>query len=223
MGEALYRDGAAEPPDEDAVFERIATALADRGWCVVDEGLPPPLVGDLADRVRQLSTATFHTASVGRDQDQMHNAFVRRDEIRWIEGEDAAEQAWLAWAGRLRSYLNRRLFLGLFSFECHFAHYPPGAFYKRHVDAFRGEANRILTTVLYLNPGWAPDDGGEMLLYPEDGDGEPRRIRPEIGTLAVFLSEAFPHEVLPARRDRYSIAGWFRLNASTAERVDPPC
>ncbi|MEC7468361.1 MAG: 2OG-Fe(II) oxygenase, partial [Pseudomonadota bacterium] len=32
----------------------------------------------------------------------------------------------------------------------------------------------------------------------------------------------FPHEVLPATRDRFSIAGWFRVNNSTAQRVDPP-
>lgn len=35
-----------------------------------------------------------------------------------------------------------------------------------------------------------------------------------LGTLVVFLSEEFEHEVLPAKRDRYSIAGWFRVNPS---------
>ena len=48
------------------------------------------------------------------------------------------------------------------------------------------------------------------------------RVMPRMGKLAVFLSEEFPHEVLPARRDRYSIAGWFRVNTSTTERPDPP-
>jgi SM-20-related protein len=47
-------------------------------------------------------------------------------------------------------------------------------------------------------------------------------VQPLHGTVVVFLSEEFPHEVLPASRDRYSIAGWFRVNGSTAERVDPP-
>jgi SM-20-related protein len=36
------------------------------------------------------------------------------------------------------------------------------------------------------------------------------------------LSEDFPHGVLPAQRDRYSIAGWFRLNTSLFDRIDPP-
>jgi len=26
----------------------------------------------------------------------------------------------------------------------------------------------------------------------------------------IFLSERFPHEVLPAKKKRHSIAGWFR-------------
>jgi SM-20-related protein len=76
--------------------------------------------------------------------------------------------------------------------------------------------------VLYLNYGWQPDDGGEMLLYRED-EAEPfARVLPDMGRIAVFLSEEFPHEVRAAQRDRYSIAGWYRINATTAERVDPP-
>ena len=34
--------------------------------------------------------------------------------------------------------------------------------------------------------------------------------------------EEIPHEVKPARRDRFSITGWFRLNTSSPDRVDPP-
>jgi len=40
--------------------------------------------------------------------------------------------------------------------------------------------------------------------------------------LVVFLSEEFPHEVLKAKRSRFSVAGWFRVNTSNAERADPP-
>jgi SM-20-related protein len=128
----------------------------------------------------------------------------------------------LQWVEQLRVYLNRRLFLGLFSYEGHFAHYEPGAFYKRHVDAFRGESNRVLTTVFYLNWGWQAEDGGELLLYEENQTEAFARVIPRMGKLAVFLSEEFPHEVLPAKRDRYSIAGWYRVNSSSAERADPP-
>ena len=41
-------------------------------------------------------------------------------------------------------------------------------------------------------------------------------------TVVMFLSEEIPHEVKPAQRDRYSVTGWFRLNSSSPDRVDPP-
>ncbi|MDX1466999.1 MAG: 2OG-Fe(II) oxygenase, partial [Halomonas sp.] len=45
--------------------------------------------------------------------------------------------------------------------------------------------------------------------------------RPQAGTFACFLSDSVPHEVLPTRLPRSSIAGWFRRNASLGGLVDP--
>jgi len=119
----------------------------------------------------------------------------------------------------LRLGLNRRLFMGLFDYESHFAHYPIGAFYKKHRDAFAGQSgnrqpNRVLSTVLYLNSAWQPHEGGELLIYAEDGEAIIETVVPVYGRLVIFLSEKFPHEVLPATRERKSIAGWFRVNES---------
>ena len=218
MEPALSESDAGDPPP----FERIAADLAVRGWSVVEQALPAALATALEQEVRGARGGDFQPATIGRQQDRTLNGAVRRDAIRWIDGDTAAQRDWLAWTTRLQTHLNRRLFLGLFSYESHFAHYPPGAYYRRHVDAFRGDANRVLSTVLYLNRSWRAQDGGELLLYPEAGEQPLLRLTPALGTLAVFLSEAFPHEVLPAGRDRYSIAGWFRVNTSTASRVDPP-
>jgi SM-20-related protein len=41
-----------------------------------------------------------------------------------------------------------------------------------------------------------------------------RDIVPHGGTLVVFLSERFEHEVLPTARARVSLAGWFRRRAA---------
>ena len=46
----------------------------------------------------------------------------------------------------------------------------------------------------------------------EEAEDAVELVLPELGTLVIFLSEDIPHEVLPAMRDRYSIAGWFRVN-----------
>ncbi|MEY3017557.1 MAG: hypothetical protein RL336_692 [Pseudomonadota bacterium] len=204
---------------EELLFARIAQAIEGDGYCVIPAGMPSDMVLPLAVQAWQRMDE-FAAAKVGRGQDVTKNSFVRRDKIAWIDGETAAEKVWMAWAERLRIYLNRRLMLGLFSYESHFAHYECGDFYRKHYDAFRGEANRVLSTVLYLNSGWAPDDGGELEIFDAD-DRSLVKVTPLLGTLVVFLSEEFPHEVLPAQRDRFSIAGWFRLNQSMAGRVDP--
>ncbi|MCE2573155.1 2OG-Fe(II) oxygenase [Motilimonas eburnea] len=207
-------------------FEVIAQALTQQGYCIIPDALLdyPNLTQDLLLQASQMPANAFNSAGIGRKQDHIQNDFVRRDEIHWIDGQTAAEQAWLKWNQALKDYLNKRLYLGLFSYESHFAHYKPGAFYKKHVDAFRGEANRVLTTVFYLNPNWTTEDGGELVIYPEQADPHStdiiEKVIPTFGTMVIFLSEEFPHEVLPARRDRYSIAGWFRVNNIT--KLDPP-
>ena len=100
--------------------------------------------------------------------------------------------------------------------------YAPGGFYRKHRDSLRGQRNRIVSCVTYLTDDWATEDAGELVLYAnDDEDREIARILPAAGTLAMFLSEDTPHEVLPPRRERRSIAGWFRCNATGGNRVDP--
>lgn len=203
----------------DQLFERIAEDLLVKGVSIQPNALPPQLGEDLCLHLAQMQQQQFQPAGVGRGDDHTQNRFVRSDSICWINGDSPAGRDWLAWTAKLQTHLNRRLFLGLFSFESHFAHYRPGDFYKTHLDAFKGEANRVLSLVCYLNSGWQPSDEGELVLYPEH---QPQlKVTPALGTLVVFLSEEFPHEVLTAGRDRYSISGWYRVNSSVASKVDP--
>ncbi|WP_229360254.1 2OG-Fe(II) oxygenase [Ferrimonas sediminicola] len=207
---------------DDTLFARIAREIEERGYSICPTALPEPLARALYQHGQSMKKQEFTSAGIGRGEDFVKSDFVRTDQICWITGESTAGASWLDWAGGLQRFLNRRLFLGLFSFESHFAHYAPGTYYKRHYDAFRGEANRVLSLVVYLNPGWQPDDGGELVLYRDDRDDHGTRVVPLMGTVVAFLSEEFPHEVLPAQRDRYSIAGWFRVNTSVNNRLDPP-
>ena len=193
-----------------------------QGYSIRPLALPEQLLMSLYQHQQVMKDEQFESAGIGRGEAYLKNEFVRTDEICWITGESVAGRHWLNWAGELQQFLNRQLFMGLFSFESHFSHYSPGSYYKRHYDAFKGEANRVLSIVAYLNPGWTGEDGGELVLYRDDNDNEGIKIVPLLGTLAVFLSEEFPHEVLPAKRDRYAIAGWFRVNTSVTDRVDPP-
>lgn len=204
------------------LYDTIADALVDQGYYYTSRPLPGLPTTTLQQRIAQLDAeAALQRAGIGRHQDHQINNSVRRDSIRWLSSEHTAEREYLEWMDGLRSGINERLFMGLFDYECHFAHYPPGAFYQRHLDAFQGRTNRVLTTVYYLNDQWQADQGGELLLYANDSDRVLEQVLPETGTLLVFLSDRFPHEVLETHRDRYSIAGWFRVNNSLNTQIDP--
>jgi SM-20-related protein len=192
------------------LFDQIADALAGPGFMVLDQPLPESLIHGLIDNLSRQQNS-FKPAGVGREGDYQRNQDIRGDSIQWLEAGDPAVTEFLCWMDTLRLELNRRLFLGLFDYECHYAVYRPGAFYQKHRDAFRGSPGRKLSTVLYLNPNWDPVAGGELVLYDEAGEGELLRLAPECGRLVIFLSEDFPHEVLPATQLRQSIAGWFRI------------
>lgn len=193
------------------LLDLVADQLAETGYCVLPQLLPLPLNHDLYRRVARLDDHNALTlAGIGREQAFQVNTQIRKDETRWLNDEHAIDTAYLAAMSAFRLAMNERLFLGLFDYEAHYAHYGPGAFYKRHVDAFKGQSSRILTTVLYLNPDWQTEDGGQLVIYHPDSDAIVTIVEPELGTFVVFLSDQFPHEVLPCQQDRYSIAGWFR-------------
>ena len=204
------------------LFYQLVTDIFEQGYSIQPAALPASLSLALQQHQHRMDQSLFNDAGIGRGDDHMQNSFVRTDEICWINGDSAAGRQWLAWAESLRLFLNQQLMLGLFSFESHFAHYRPGDYYKRHQDAFVGEANRVLSVVVYLNSGWGHGDGGELVLYRDEADQTGIRVTPLLGTLVVFQSEGFPHEVLPSGKDRYSVAGWFRLNTTHAGRLDPP-
>ncbi|MBL7004061.1 MAG: 2OG-Fe(II) oxygenase [Gammaproteobacteria bacterium] len=206
----------------ETLFALIAQDIQQKGYSIRPGALPEELANSLFFHQQAMDAEKFKKAGIGRGDEYLKNDFVRTDEICWITGETDAGRQWIDWTSGLQSFLNSRLFLGLFSFESHFAHYGPGDYYKRHYDAFRGEANRILSVVVYFNAGWTGSNGGELVLYKDDYDSNGVKVVPLLGTLVTFLSEEFPHEVLAANRDRYSIAGWFRVNTSVPNKIDPP-
>lgn len=202
---------------QESLLDRIADALVDRGYWIGDDALPKQVGIDLLKRFDQLQVDEFKKAGIGRQTDFQLEGTIRSDSIHWLTNNSLATTAFLSWMDALKLGLNRRLFMGMFDYESHFAHYPVGAFYKKHLDAFRQKdgqrnSNRVLSTVFYLNENWSADDGGELLIYNAEDTQVIEKVAPAFGRLVIFLSEKFPHEVLPARRERKSIAGWFRVN-----------
>ena len=199
---------------EAARLDDICVALVNQGYCILDDALPPDLILALQDEARNLPRERFHVAGTGREQQHQLDTRVRSDRILWLQRGSMATDRYLDFAESLREGINNRLFLGLFDYEVHYACYEPGAFYGTHRDAFAGRRNRIVSTVLYLNADWQDGQGGELLLYDDLNGCLLQRVQPVLNRFVLFLSERFPHEVLPAVRDRYSLAGWFRIRGS---------
>ena len=184
----------------------IADAIHAEGYAVVQSFLDVEAVSALATACRD---ADLQVTATGRGATRAERPDLRGDKTRWLHEADAsiAQRVYFEAMHGLRSGLNRELMLGLDELEAHFAIYAPGTHYARHRDRFRDDDARVLSSVLYLNDDWQESDGGALRLYLQDRHLD---IYPSAGKLVLFLSADFEHEVLPAARDRLSIAGWFR-------------
>jgi len=184
-------------------------SLAARRYAVLPAILPAAASLALQTEAMTLLRAeAFSPARVGRGESSLRAASIRGDDLCWLDAGMGAGAAYLRWMEGLQAELNRELFLGLTEFEAHYAHYPQGAFYQRHVDRHRDSNARVVSSVFYLNPDWPAAAGGELLMHGEEA--VLFSVLPQGGTLVLFMSEDMPHEVLPARQERWSIAGWFR-------------
>ncbi|MDD0996138.1 MULTISPECIES: 2OG-Fe(II) oxygenase [Pseudomonas] len=201
---------AMQIPSDHPLLLRIVDDLAVNGWSQQNIFLPLDLTRALAAECRKRAAeGELAPAAVGRGLTSEVREGIRGDHIQWIEpGQAEACDSYLGLMDSLREAMNRGLFLGLEDFESHFALYPPGAFYLRHVDRFRDDDRRMVSAVVYLNDAWLPEHGGQLRMYLDES--AQYDVVPVGGCLVVFLSGEVPHEVLPATRERLSLTGWFR-------------
>jgi len=185
-------------------YPQIVDALVEDGYVVIDDVFNTKVVDGLSKYI-QNSSNSFKEAGISSSN--YIDKQKRRDKIQWLDDKDEFSREFLSFSSSLKNYLNRSLYLGLSYYEAHFAIYNNGDFYEKHLDSFKNSKNRVVTTVFYLNSC----DGGELLIYNEN-DKVIKVVKPQKNRLIVFLSEKFPHEVLPAKTKRYSIAGWFRVD-----------
>jgi SM-20-related protein len=187
-------------------FGAIADGLAGPGYAVADDFLDK-------DEVRAILSSPYFSESVARmkaagmGKYAKAEASIRGDHIFWIDREAAPDciRTYFQRIFLLIAFLNRELFLSLKDIEAHLTRYAPGTFYKRHLDQFRHDDHRRLSVLLYLNPAWKSQDGGELRIHTKEGRVD---VLPEAGRLAIFRSDLLEHEVLPATRERLSITGW---------------
>ena len=196
----------------------IVDGLAGEGIAIVAKFLPEVTIAALrAEALRRDAAGLLTAAGTGRGSGRAVREDVRGDRVGWIDASDAvpAERELMAALEALRVAVNRELMLGLWRYEGHYALYPPGARYARHVDRFRDDDARVLSLVLYLNAGWRAADGGALRIARVGGAS--RDVLPRGGMLVTFLAAEFEHEVLPASRSRVAVTGWYRARDATIQ------
>lgn len=197
---------------ENESYERIISDLITKKYSIVDDFFTPEEVSTLRESLLiKYEEDSFKKSAIGNYTNQEIDKTIRGDFILWIDEkkEEPTEQLFFAKVNSLVSYLNKTCFLGILTKEFHYAVYPTGTFYKRHLDTFQNDDRRKLSMVFYLNEdGWLPEFGGELTLYLDGGD---KTILPLPGRVVIFESQVIEHEVKRVMaNERLSITGWLK-------------
>ncbi|WP_203295194.1 2OG-Fe(II) oxygenase [Luteirhabdus pelagi] len=198
---------------ENPLFENIIDDLTTSQYSIVDTFFEQDEVLQLREALLQRqSDSAFKKAAIGNRVNEEIDRSIRGDYIFWLRDDSLKpdETLFFERINAFVSYLNRTCFMGIMHKEFHYAIYPKGTFYKRHIDTFQNDDRRKLSIVFYLNDtDWTTENGGQLVLYP---DGKPEiSVVPIPGRMVIFESQILEHEVLEVKQgERLSITGWLK-------------
>ena len=202
------------------IYEKIIDDLSNQKYSISDFFFSTEETKQLREAIiRKENKKDFHQAAVGSSVNEQIVKSIRGDKIRWIDEENKTEteEIFFSKINDFIEYLNLTCYMGIEESEFHYAIYPEGTFYQKHVDAFKNDDRRTLSIVLYLNDEeWKDEFGGQLTLYLADENNAEKEldILPLAGRLAVFDSKSIPHEVKTVNRPRYSITGWLKTRGN---------
>lgn len=197
------------------LYEKVIDDLMEQKYSVVDDFFSREEVLVLrTGLLEKYEEDRFKKSAIGNQANEKIIDAIRGDFILWLDENNAtgAEAQFFAKLNNFKDYLNRTCFMGINEKEFHYALYPEGTFYKRHLDTFQNDSRRKLSMVCYLNTeDWKPEYGGELTIYlDENGSEKAIDIYPVQGRMVVFESQVLEHEVKPVKRERLSITGWLK-------------
>ena len=197
---------------ENPLFETIIDDLLQQQYSIVNDFFSSEEVAILRHSLlAKYDADRFKKSAIGNRTNEEIDRSVRGDFILWMD-ETSANEAEKLFFGKINefvNYLNKTCFLGILHKEFHYAVYPKGTFYKRHLDTFQNDDRRKLSIVCYLNEdNWLRENGGELTIYTEKEDLD---ILPLPGKLVIFESQILEHEVKMVKAsERLSITGWLK-------------
>lgn len=197
------------------LYEQIIDDLIEQNYSVADNFFSVKEVTALRNSLRaKYEEKNFKKSAIGNLSNEKIIDAIRGDFILWLDEThtNEAEKVYFDKINDFVNYLNRTCFLGIQDKEFHYALYPEGTFYQRHLDTFQNDSRRKLSMVCYLNEeNWQADFGGELTIYTlEDGIETEQNIVPSQGRMVIFESQLLEHEVKPVKKPRLSITGWLK-------------
>jgi SM-20-related protein len=197
-------------------YEHIINQLLEQHYSIVDNFFSNTLLDELYLHLNYLySTDKLKKSAIGKLDKFQILSEIRGDYIHWIDEQNLtpAETNFYKQLQDFIDYLNRTCYMGIVDKELHYAVYPEGTYYKKHLDVFHKDQKRKLSFILYLNKDWDPDNGGELIIYTNTNNIQKEIVVvPYYGRLVVFDSQLLEHEVkLVKNTNRFSITGWFKL------------
>lgn len=197
-------------------LKQIIQDLEEKQWSQVDLLFTKELSEDLHQDILNLDKENcFIPANTGSGKNLLRNGAVRGDHIFWLNeklpGFHQCQNNIFSVLKLLKTNFNQKFYLNIRNLEFHYALYPAGAHYDKHLDQHKGQNQRTITFVHYLNPLWKISDGGRLLIYdPENPEKVLLTVEPLFGRTILFFSDVFQHEVEVSSQKRMSFTGWFR-------------
>lgn len=200
------------------LYEKVITDLMEQQYSIVENFFSDAEVLVLRESLLvKYEEDMFKKSAIGNMVNEVIVEAIRGDFIFWLDESNCnpAERNFFDKITDFVDYLNRTCFMGIADQEFHYAVYPKGTFYKRHLDTFQNDNRRKLSMVCYLNhEDWLPEYGGELTLYQaQNGVETALDIYPVQGRMVIFESQVLEHEVKPVQQERLSITGWLKSRA----------
>lgn len=189
-------------------LEKYLEELSQNNWTQI------PIEAEFVQRLyssakKKLAQNLFKIAGLSQSTTPLTD--IRSDSIYWLDAasDDLGQVDIMALMhlDNLKDHIRSFFRISISEFECHYAVYKPGQFYKRHTDTTSVNNKRLFSFVIYLNEVWSEDDGGEIVGYQDDK--VLFNVMPLSGNILIFRSD-IEHEVLPTQKNRYSLTGWYR-------------
>lgn len=186
--------------------------LSDHRFVVIDDFLSPGLFDRVMKHFNE-NKSKFSPAAIGPAYDRIIKRDIRSDLTWWLDRKRDTEliEFWDLVDETIFMF-NRFCYLSLSGYEFHYAQYPPGGHYEKHIDQFQQRNNRVISMVIYLNEDWQEGDGGELEIFISDKSSV--LVKPLARRCVLFKSAEVPHAVRTSLTDRRSLTGWLLYQPS---------